>query len=178
MLCELVYWVTIQRLLFWLKHLILVSWSFLNTSVFYLLQITVNCIENLPPVDLVLGEHLFLSVGDYFSRTKKSGWLDWRWTVFLFIYIFSPCTTLFCPGKNWGHLQAVKIIIFVIVHTLHVLKETNASWSYALFQSLCCSVINIVYNVRLHYTCTTKKKTGPNAITIRNFFFIFHSSLK
>ncbi|KAK4566798.1 hypothetical protein RGQ29_002877 [Quercus rubra] len=36
-------------------------------------KITVNCIENLPPVDLVLGEHLFLSVGDYFSRTKKSG---------------------------------------------------------------------------------------------------------
>ncbi|KAM4106059.1 hypothetical protein ACB094_04G038600 [Castanea mollissima] len=35
-------------------------------------KITVNCIENLPPVDLVLGEHLFLSVGDYFSRTKKS----------------------------------------------------------------------------------------------------------
>uniref|UniRef100_A0A2N9FJH6 isoleucine--tRNA ligase n=1 Tax=Fagus sylvatica TaxID=28930 RepID=A0A2N9FJH6_FAGSY len=34
--------------------------------------ITVNCIENLPPVDLVLNEHLFLSVGDYFSRTQKS----------------------------------------------------------------------------------------------------------
>ncbi|GMY32388.1 isoleucine--tRNA ligase, cytoplasmic, partial [Fagus crenata] len=35
-------------------------------------KITVNCIENLPPVDLVLNEHLFLSVGDYFSRTQKS----------------------------------------------------------------------------------------------------------
>ena len=34
------------------------------------LQITVNCIENYPSVDVVLGEHLFLSFGDYVSRTK------------------------------------------------------------------------------------------------------------
>jgi isoleucyl-tRNA synthetase len=40
---------------------------------FFLLQITVSCIENLPPVNLVLGEHVFLTVGDYFSWTKKSG---------------------------------------------------------------------------------------------------------
>lgn len=32
-------------------------------------QITVDCIENIPPVDLVLGEHVFLSVGDF--RTKS-----------------------------------------------------------------------------------------------------------
>ncbi|KAG2726074.1 hypothetical protein I3760_01G095100 [Carya illinoinensis] len=35
-------------------------------------KITVSCIENLPPVDLFLGEHLFLTVGDYVSSTKKS----------------------------------------------------------------------------------------------------------
>ncbi|PQM40320.1 isoleucine--tRNA ligase cytoplasmic [Prunus yedoensis var. nudiflora] len=32
-------------------------------------KITVDCIENIPPVDLVLGEHVFLSVGDF--RTKS-----------------------------------------------------------------------------------------------------------
>ncbi|GLT71292.1 hypothetical protein SLA2020_517180 [Shorea laevis] len=36
-------------------------------------KITVNCIENLPPINLVLGEHVFLTVGDYLSWTKKSG---------------------------------------------------------------------------------------------------------
>ncbi|KAB1213335.1 putative isoleucine--tRNA ligase, cytoplasmic [Morella rubra] len=35
-------------------------------------KIRVSCIENLPAIDVVLGEHLFLTVGDYFSRTKKS----------------------------------------------------------------------------------------------------------
>ncbi|CAB4293835.1 unnamed protein product [Prunus armeniaca] len=32
-------------------------------------KITVDCIENIPPVDLVLGEHVFLCVGDF--RTKS-----------------------------------------------------------------------------------------------------------
>ena len=159
-------WVPIQRSLFWLKHLIplfffpcrlqsialkiclLLIWYWVNT---FSCQLEIFFLGQRNLSDLIHIERSFF---------------------------FSPCTTLFCPGKKWRHLLAVKIIIFVVVHTLHVLKETNASWSYALFQSLCCSVINIVYNVRLHYTCTTKKKTGPNAITIRNFFFIFHSSLK
>ncbi|WCJ41408.1 Isoleucine--tRNA ligase cytoplasmic [Euphorbia peplus] len=34
-------------------------------------KITVNIIENQPAVDVVLGEHLFLSVGDHFLRTKN-----------------------------------------------------------------------------------------------------------
>ncbi|KAK6164026.1 hypothetical protein DH2020_000890 [Rehmannia glutinosa] len=33
-------------------------------------KIKVNCIEGLPPVDVVLGEHVFLTVGDYFSNMK------------------------------------------------------------------------------------------------------------
>ncbi|KAK6119823.1 hypothetical protein DH2020_046448 [Rehmannia glutinosa] len=33
-------------------------------------KIKVNCIEGLSPVDVVLGEHVFLTVGDYFSTTK------------------------------------------------------------------------------------------------------------
>lgn len=33
-------------------------------------KIMVDCIENQPPVNLVLGEHVFLSVGDYYVRTK------------------------------------------------------------------------------------------------------------
>ncbi|KDP34784.1 hypothetical protein JCGZ_10564 [Jatropha curcas] len=33
-------------------------------------KITVDCIENQPAVDVVLGEHLFLTVGDYCFRTK------------------------------------------------------------------------------------------------------------
>lgn len=36
---------------------------------YFSVQITVDCIENIPPVDLVLGEHVFLSVGDF--RTKS-----------------------------------------------------------------------------------------------------------
>lgn len=54
---------------------------------FFLLQITVSCIENLPPINLVLGEHVFLTVGDYLSRTKKSGWRDWYiWILSFFSY--------------------------------------------------------------------------------------------
>lgn len=41
-------------------------------DVIYLWQITVNCIENLPPVELVLREHVYLSVGDYFLSTRAS----------------------------------------------------------------------------------------------------------
>uniref|UniRef100_A0A2P2LGE7 Isoleucyl tRNA synthetase n=1 Tax=Rhizophora mucronata TaxID=61149 RepID=A0A2P2LGE7_RHIMU len=33
-------------------------------------KMTVDCIENQPSVDVVLGQHVFLAVGDYFSRTK------------------------------------------------------------------------------------------------------------
>ncbi|PIN26124.1 Isoleucyl-tRNA synthetase [Handroanthus impetiginosus] len=33
-------------------------------------KIKVNCIEDVPPVDVVLGEHVFLTVGDYFSSTR------------------------------------------------------------------------------------------------------------
>ena len=96
---ELVARVTIQRSLFWLKHLVLVLWSFLNTC-FFPLQITVDCIENLPPVDLVLGEHLFLSVGDYFSRTQKSEWLDSHWTVFFIFSFFFSLYYAFLPRKK------------------------------------------------------------------------------
>ncbi|EEF32620.1 isoleucine--tRNA ligase, cytoplasmic [Ricinus communis] len=34
-------------------------------------KITVDCIENQPAADVVLGEHLFLTVGDYFLRTRS-----------------------------------------------------------------------------------------------------------
>ncbi|CAI9112807.1 OLC1v1013300C1 [Oldenlandia corymbosa var. corymbosa] len=33
-------------------------------------KITVSCIENQPPVDVVLKEHVYLTVGDYFQKTK------------------------------------------------------------------------------------------------------------
>ncbi|KAL0435307.1 UNVERIFIED_CONTAM: Isoleucine--tRNA ligase, cytoplasmic [Sesamum radiatum] len=35
-------------------------------------KIKINCIEDLPPVDVALGEHVFLTVGDYFSSSKGS----------------------------------------------------------------------------------------------------------
>ncbi|KAH7572769.1 hypothetical protein JRO89_XS03G0009900 [Xanthoceras sorbifolium] len=35
-------------------------------------KITVSCIENQPAVNVVLGEHIFLTVGDYYLRTKSS----------------------------------------------------------------------------------------------------------
>ncbi|CAH1426937.1 unnamed protein product [Lactuca virosa] len=35
-------------------------------------QIKVDCIENLPTVDVVLGEHVFLTVGDYYSQTTAN----------------------------------------------------------------------------------------------------------
>ncbi|KAL8199628.1 hypothetical protein R6Q57_013196 [Mikania cordata] len=34
------------------------------------LQIKVSCIEKQPPVDVVLGQHVHLTVGDYFASTK------------------------------------------------------------------------------------------------------------
>ena len=34
-------------------------------------KIKVSCIENQPAVDVVLGEHVFLTVGDYYLRTKS-----------------------------------------------------------------------------------------------------------
>ncbi|KAF2300184.1 hypothetical protein GH714_010457 [Hevea brasiliensis] len=34
-------------------------------------KITIDCIENQPAVNVVLGEHLFLTVGDYFLRTRE-----------------------------------------------------------------------------------------------------------
>ncbi|KAJ0016821.1 hypothetical protein Pint_11171 [Pistacia integerrima] len=33
-------------------------------------KIMVNCIENQPAAELVLGKHVFLSVGEYYLRTK------------------------------------------------------------------------------------------------------------
>ncbi|KAL7598546.1 hypothetical protein Lser_V15G23401 [Lactuca serriola] len=35
-------------------------------------QIKVDCIENQPAVDVVLGEHMFLTVGDYYSQTTNN----------------------------------------------------------------------------------------------------------
>ncbi|KAJ9189226.1 hypothetical protein P3X46_000544 [Hevea brasiliensis] len=35
-------------------------------------KITIDCIENQPAVNVVLGEHLFLTVGDYFLRTREA----------------------------------------------------------------------------------------------------------
>ncbi|KAL2238548.1 isoleucine--tRNA ligase, cytoplasmic [Sesamum indicum] len=35
-------------------------------------KLKINCIEDLPPVDVALGEHVFLTVGDYFSSSKGS----------------------------------------------------------------------------------------------------------
>ncbi|KAG8388928.1 hypothetical protein BUALT_Bualt02G0176300 [Buddleja alternifolia] len=35
-------------------------------------KIKIDCIEDQPPVDVVLGEHVFLTVGDYFSSTRGS----------------------------------------------------------------------------------------------------------
>ncbi|CAI9285342.1 unnamed protein product [Lactuca saligna] len=35
-------------------------------------QIKVDCIEGLPDVDVVLGEHVFLTVGDYYSQTTNN----------------------------------------------------------------------------------------------------------
>ncbi|KAI3450053.1 hypothetical protein Pfo_006718 [Paulownia fortunei] len=35
-------------------------------------KIKINCIEDLPPVDVVLGEHVFMTVGDYFSSTRRA----------------------------------------------------------------------------------------------------------
>ncbi|XP_023756282.1 isoleucine--tRNA ligase, cytoplasmic [Lactuca sativa] len=35
-------------------------------------QIKVDCIENQPDVDVVLGEHVFLTVGDYYSQTTNN----------------------------------------------------------------------------------------------------------
>ena len=126
-------WVTIKRSLFWLKNIEFVSWSFLM-PLFSTLQITVNCIENLPPVDLVLNEHLFLSVGDYFSRTQKSVWLDSHWLVFLF-FLLVPHTTLFCRVENLGVTCRQIKFSFFVVHT-QVLSEINASWSYDCFNCL------------------------------------------
>lgn len=37
------------------------------------LQIKVDCIENQPAVDVVLGKHVFLTVGDYYS-SEKTEW--------------------------------------------------------------------------------------------------------
>lgn len=34
-------------------------------------KITVKCIENQPPVEVILGKHVFLSVGDHFLNTKS-----------------------------------------------------------------------------------------------------------
>ena len=34
-------------------------------------QIRVDCIKDQPPVDVVLGEHLFLSVGDHYLSSKS-----------------------------------------------------------------------------------------------------------
>jgi len=68
-------WVTIKRSLTENYSICLIFVLF--SPFFFLLQITVSCIENLPPINLVLGVHIFLTVGDYLSWTKKSGWYDW-----------------------------------------------------------------------------------------------------
>lgn len=50
--------------------------KFFNSLTFYLSlqlvwQITVSCIENQPAVTVNLGEHLHLTVGDYYLSKKK-----------------------------------------------------------------------------------------------------------
>ncbi|MBA0551565.1 hypothetical protein Golob_022442 [Gossypium lobatum] len=35
-------------------------------------KIKVDCIENLPAVEVKLGEHVFLTVGDYYLTERKS----------------------------------------------------------------------------------------------------------
>jgi len=81
-------------------------WKYAH-SFYLLLQKIVDSIEQLPAVEVVLGEHVFFTVGDHYLAAKS----DWFSKSSFFIF-YLVCMLSICKIRNTEYTQACLIVRF------------------------------------------------------------------